>query len=72
MNNATHESSSHVVPTPDRSNADASEEEATDDRQHTEHFTEVTAQLNQIRFSPRAATIRAIMKYAHRQDEAVP
>lgn len=71
MNNATHESSSHAVPKPNESQADTSDGEAFHDRRHAEDYAEVTAQLNQIRFTPRTATIRAIMKYAHKQDEAV-
>lgn len=71
MNNATFQSTSHAVPAPQESHPEGPDQGLRADRLPDEDLSEVTAQLDQIRFSPRAATIRAIMNYARKQDEAV-
>jgi|GEM_PF-2915200 len=74
MNNATHESSFHAIPAPDDSHPESSDPQGFRFREDVESASDVIHQLDQIRFNPRAATIRAIMKYAHnahRKDEAV-
>jgi hypothetical protein len=71
MNNATFQSTSHAIPVPEESHPEGPDQGPRQDRLQDEDLSEVTAQLDQIHLSPRAATIRAIMNYAHKQDEAV-
>lgn len=71
MNNATHESSFHPVSAPDnKDEADAAPEEFNDASAQKE-CTTVLNQLDKIRYEPRAATIRAILKYAQEKNEAI-
>lgn len=70
MNNATREDSCHSVQLPEDGSPSEPFQEifpSGDD----EAYSEVSSQLDKIRFAPRAATIRAIMKYAHEKDAAV-
>lgn len=71
MNNATFQSTSHAIPAPEESHPEVPDQGPCQDRLQDEDLSEVTAQLDRIHFSPSAATIRAIMNYAHKQDEAV-
>lgn len=73
MNNVTHEQSIHTVSLTHR---DAGDEEPTAplnelSRKDRINASEVLSGLDEIRYRPRAATIRAIMHYAHKKDAAL-
>lgn len=73
MNNVTHEQSTHPVPlTPQN----AGDEELNGQEEHfpeleNTNLSEVLSRLDEVRYSPRAETIRAIMRYAHEKDGAL-
>lgn len=68
MNNATHESSFHPIQAPQNHEQDVFGEPGREEPLNPveqKEITQIMSQLDTIRYSPRAATIRAIMKYAH-------
>lgn len=73
MNNATHEKPAHAVPL---SHQNPGEEELTTPvnpvtGNEKSNLSDVLNRLDEIRYSPRAATIKAIMDYAHKKDKAL-
>jgi hypothetical protein len=73
MNNATHERSIH--PATKTGNArDDSFQSSKEEPMEILELNEIKGirnYLDQVNFTPRAASIRAIMKYAHKKNEAV-
>lgn len=73
MNNATHEQPVHAVTLPYR---DADEEtpvtpqEGQPFRNEKNSLSEVLTRLDEIRYSPRVSTIKAIMDYSREKDKA--
>lgn len=70
MNNATQDQSSHAAPS---SRREAGEEEPVNKsiKNGKADVPGILSRLDEIRYSPRAATIRAILKYAHEKDGAL-
>lgn len=67
MNKIVHESSIHPLSPSFHKEDDHSQETEKNFLEQPEHndFTGVFHQLDQVKFSPRESSIRAIMKYAH-------
>ena len=73
MNNATHESSIHPV-TKTGNDQDDSFQSSKEEPKEALELNEIRGirnYLDQVNFTPLAASIRAIMKYAHKKNEAV-
>lgn len=73
MNNATHESSIHPATKTGNAQDDSfrsSKEEPMETLELNE-IKRIRNYLDEVNFTPRAASIRAIMKYAHKKNEAV-
>ncbi|HEX5555810.1 MAG TPA: hypothetical protein VFX43_21380 [Chitinophagaceae bacterium] len=74
MNNATREDSVRPVSLPPANDQDDSAQFFSEDSFkpiEQQDDSDLLDPLNQIRYTPRAATIRAIMKYAHEKNEAI-
>lgn len=69
MNNATRESSIPVIqPVPDQGDSNQSSQK---EPLEPNEIKRILSHLNQISFSPRAVSIRVVMKYAHEKNETV-
>lgn len=72
MNNATRENA--VPPIPESHQADENDPEGqlpASPVGREKEITAVLARLDELRYAPRAEAVRAIMDYAHRNDEAI-
>lgn len=72
MNNATHQKPVHPV---SLSHHSAGEDSASPlspvSDSEKSNLSKVLSRLNEINYTPRASTIRAIMRYSHEKDEAL-
>jgi hypothetical protein len=74
MNNATRENAVHPLHTSNDGDQDDSRQFASEEpfnQAEQKDLSAILDRLDQIRYTPRAATLRAIMKYAHGKNETI-
>jgi hypothetical protein len=72
MNNATRESSVPPIPESHQTDQDDPEgQELASPVGREKEISDVLRRLDELRYAPRAEAVRAIMEYAHKNDEAI-